>query len=182
MSANMASTSERYDAASKKFEDAYNKYSGEEGMKLADKYAEEKAGVQSLRAGQSAGAASNRTARSAGLSKAQAAMLGEQSASDASGNAYQGIYDSSRNAALQNNANTMNARTSALNSAQTEGMNEYNRAWGNFKAPFAAGTGLLGTILSDERLKTFKDVSSKLDSKPDENSWELLKVEYKKEK
>lgn len=184
MSKNMASTSERYEAASTKFEDAYNKYLGEAGLKLADNYATKAAEKMTSSAANKAGNAAISSARTAGLNKAQAAMVGNKAASDAASNTYNAAYDSSRNAGLTNNANTINAATSRLNSAQTEGQNEYNRAWGNTKAGYGAAAGLIGTLLSDERLKTFRDVSAKLDNKPSsaKPDYELLKVCYKREK
>lgn len=182
MSKNMASTSERYAAASQKFEDAYNKYLGEGGMKLADNYATEAAERMTSSAANNAGNTAITAARTAGLNKAQAAMLGNKAASEATANTYNAAYDSSRNAAVTNNANTVNAATSKLNAEQNEGQNEYNRAWGNTKAGYSAAAGLAGALLgSDERLKTFREVSTKLDSKPN-TDWELLKVHYKTNK
>lgn len=128
MSKNMRSTNRRYEAASKKFDEAYNKYNrdvetatsdyqkvfneyaGDAGLKSATNYAQDQASQQSLRAGTQAGAAANRSARTAGLNKAQAAMLAQQAASDTTGNMYQSAYDSSRNAALSNNQSTVAAK------------------------------------------------------------------------
>lgn len=183
MSKNMASTSEKYAAASQKFEDAYNKYLGEEGLKLADNYATKTAEKMTSSAANKAGSAAISSARTAGLNKAQAAMLGNKASSDTASDTYNSAYTSSRDAGLTNNANTANAATSRLNSAQTEGMNEYNRAWGNTKAGYGAAAGLIGTLLSDERLKTFREVSTKIDNKSKTpTNYELLKVCYKKEK
>lgn len=184
MSKNMASTSERYTAASAKFDDSYNKYLGEGGMKLADNYSTKSAERMASSAANNAGSAAISAARTAGLNKAQAAMLGNKASADATANTYNAAYDSSRNAALTNNANTVNASTSKLNSEQNEAQNEYNRAWGNTKGGYSAGAGLVGAILSDERVKTFRQVSTRLDSKPSKaaNNYELLKVCYKREK
>lgn len=178
MSKNMSSTSERYTAASAKFEDSYNKYLGEGGMKLADDYATKAAERMTSSAANNAGSAAISAARTAGLNKAQAAMLGNKAAADATANTYNAAYDSSRNAVLTNNANTVNAATSKLNTEQAEGQNEYNRAWGNTKGGYSATAGLVGSILSDERVKTFRDISTK----PTKNNYELLKVCYKREK
>lgn len=211
MSKNMSATGKRYNAASKKFDEAYdkynkdveaatadyqkvfNKYAGEEGLKSATSYAQDQASQQSMRAGNQAGANANRSARTAGLNKAQAAMLAQQSASDTTGNMYQSAYDSSRNAALNNNqatlsakqgeystrvsaaATPLNARGQQLTAAQQEDQNAYNRAWGNVGG---AGSMVTGLLTSDERLKHFKDVSSKIGSAKDD--YKLLKVNYTK--
>lgn len=128
MSKNMSATGRRYEAASDKFNEAYdkynkdiaaatddykkvfNKYAGDTGLKSATEYAQDQASQQSMRAGNQAGANANRSARTAGLNKAQAAMLAQQSASDTTGNMYQSAYDSSRNAALNNNQATLSAK------------------------------------------------------------------------
>lgn len=193
MSKNMSSTNRRYEAANKKFDEAYdkynkdvaaatsdyqevfNKYTGDAGLKSATSYAQDQASQQSLRAGTQAGATANRSARTAGLNKAQAAMLAQQAASDTTGNMYQSAYDSSRNAALNNNQSTvaakqgeystrvgaaatpLNARGQQLAAAQQEGQNAYNRAWGNVGG---AGSMVTGLLTSDERLKEARDVSS----------------------
>ena len=128
MSKNMSSTNHRYEAANKKFDEAYNKYNadvetatsdyqkvfnkyaGDAGLESATSYAQDQASQQSLRAGAQAGATANRSARTAGLNKAQAAMLAQQAASDTTGNMYQSAYDSSRNAVLNNNQTTLSAK------------------------------------------------------------------------
>ena len=128
-------------------------------------------------------------------SKAQAALLAQQAASDTTGNMYQSAYDSSRNAALNNNQSTvaakqgeystrvsaastpLNARGQQLTAAQQEDQNAYNKAWGNVGGVGSMVTGLL----SDERLKHFKEVSSKIGSKePAKDDYKLLMVNYTK--
>lgn len=165
MSKNMSSTNHRYEAANKKFNEAYDKYAGEAGLNSATNYAntqaQEQANQQSLRAGTQAGAAANKSARTSGLSKAQAALMSEQAASDTTGNTYNDIYNQTRNSslngALQNNQAAINARGTQLQSSQQEGQNAYNRAWGN-----VGGTGsmITGLLTSDERLKEAVNVSS----------------------
>ena len=214
MSKNMSATGHRYNAASRKFDEAYdkynrdveaatadfqkvfNKYAGDAGLKSATSYAQDQASQQSMRAGNQAGANANRSARTAGLNKAQAAMLAQQSASDTTGNMYQSAYDSSRNAALNNNqatlsakqgeysnrvsaaATPLNARGQQLTAAQQEDQNVYNRAWGNVGG---AGSMVTGFLTSDERLKHFKDVSSKIGSEePAKDDYKLLMVNYTK--
>lgn len=175
MSKNMSSTGERYESASAKFDEAYNKYSGEQGLKSATEYGEEQAKRQSMMAGNQASANANRSARTAGLSKAQSALMAEQSASDTTANTYQNAYDSSRGTALNNNQATINARGSQVSSAQQEDQNAFNRAWGNVGG---AGSMISGLLTSDERLKNFKEISSKIGNK--NNDYSLLKVTYKK--
>ena len=211
---NMSSSGRRYEAASKKFDEAYNKYNrdieaattdykkvfnkyaGDAGLKSATEYAQDQASQQSMRAGNQAGANANRSARTAGLNKAQAALLAQQAASDTTGNMYQSAYDSSRNAALNNNQSTLsakqgeystrvsaastplNARGQQLTAAQQEDQNAYNRAWGNVGGVGSMVTGLLS---SDERLKHFRDVSSKIGVKePAKDDYKLLMVNYTK--
>ena len=211
---NMSSSGRRYEAASKKFDEAYNKYNrdieaattdykkvfnkyaGDAGLKSATDYAQNQASQQSMRAGNQAGANANRSARTAGLNKAQAALLAQQAASDTTGNMYQSAYDSSRNAALNNNQSTLsakqgeystrvsaastplNARGQQLTAAQQEDQNAYNRAWGNVGGVGSMVTGLLS---SDERLKHFRDVSSKIGVKePAKDDYKLLMVNYTK--
>ena len=201
MSKNMSSTNRRYKAASKKFDEAYNKYNadvetatsdyqevfdkyaGDAGLKSATDYAntqaQTQANQQSLRAGTQAGATANKSARTSGLSKAQAALMSEQASSDTTGNTYSDIYNQTRNSslngALQNNQSTLsakqgeystrvsaaatplNARGQQLAAAQQEGQNAYNRAWGNVGG---AGSMITGLLTSDERLKEAVNVSS----------------------
>lgn len=165
MSKNMSSTNRRYEAANKKFDEAYNKYAGEASLNSATNYAntqaQEQANAQSLRAGTQAGAAANKSARTSGLSKAQAALMSEQAASDTTGNTYSDVYNQTRNSslngALQNNQAATNARGTQLQSSQQEGQNAYNRAWGNVGG---VGSMVTGFLTSDERLKEARDVSS----------------------
>lgn len=182
--------------ALKDYQAEYNKYAGEAGLKSATNYAQDQASQQSMRAGNQAGANANRSARTSGLSKAQAAMMAEQSASDTTGNMYQSAYDSSRNAALNNNQSTLaakqgeystrvsaagtplNARGQQLSAAQQEDQNAYNRAWGNVGGIGSMVTGVLTG--SDERLKNYREVSSKIPTNKS-NDYTLLKVSYKKE-
>lgn len=183
-------------AATADYQKVFNKYAGEEGLKSATSYAQDQASQQSMRAGNQAGANANRSARTAGLNKAQAAMLAQQSASDTTGNMYQSAYDSSRNAALNNNqatlsakqgeystrvgaaATPLNARGQQLTAAQQEDQNAYNRIWGNIGGFGSMATGLL---TSDERLKHFKEVSSKIGNKePAKDDYKLLMVNYTK--
>jgi hypothetical protein len=190
----------KVDEATQDYQKEYNKYAGEAGLKSATEYAEKQANQQSQRAGNQAAANATRGASTSGLNKAQAAMMGRQAASDTTGNAYQGVYDSSRGAALNNNQATLaakqgeystragaaavpvNAQGQKMSAAQQEDQNAYNRAWGNLGG---IGSMVTGLLTSDERLKNFREVSSKLDTnKPEDNNkddYMLLKVSYRKE-
>lgn len=184
------------EAATADYQKVFNKYAGEEGLKSATEYAQDQASQQSMRAGNQAGANANRSARTAGLNKAQAAMLAQQAASDTTGNMYQSAYDSSRNAALNNNQSTLaakqgeystrvsaagtplNARGQQLTAAQQEDQNAYNKAWGNVGG---VGSMVTGLLTSDERLKHFREVSSKIGNKePAKDDYKLLMVNYTK--
>lgn len=176
--------SDKYKEASKKFEEAYEKYAGEAGLKSANQFAkteaQEQAKMQSDLAGSRAGAQAQEQARTSGVSKAAAADMSASKAAESTrdtyGSVYNNTYGQGLNSALQNNQATINARAQALGVAQQEGQNEYNRGWGS-----VGGYGqTFSTILSDERLKQFKEVSSKLDKKPNFD-YNLLKVTYKKE-
>lgn len=157
MSRNMSSTSERYESAAKKFDEAYNKYAGESGWNLATEQAKQQAEEQSGRAGAKAGVEANIAARTAGLSKGRAAMLGSSAAGKAVADSYGNIYNASQANALNNNQAAINAQGSKLSAAQQEGQNAYNRAWGNTGG---AGSFISGILTSDERLKEARDVSS----------------------
>ena len=153
----MSSTSERYESAAKKFDEAYNKYAGEAGWNLATEQAKQQAEEQSGRAGAKAGVEANIAARTAGLSKGRAAMLGSSAAGKAVADSYGNIYNSSQANALNNNQAAINAQGTKLSAAQQEGQNAYNRAWGNTGG---AGSFISGLLTSDERLKEARDVSS----------------------
>ena len=189
----MASTSAKYEAAEKKFNEAYDKYAGEAGWKLATEQAKQQAEEQSGRAGAKAGTEANIAARTAGLSKGRAAMLGSGAAGQATADSYGNIYSSSQANALSNNQAAVNAQGNYLATAQQEGQNRYNRAWGNLGG---VGSMLGGALTSDERLKDaecvssnkpedriakFKRVSANIGKKEDPD-WALLKVTYTKKK
>ena len=188
----MSSTSERYESAAKKFDEAYSKYAGESGWNLATEQAKQQAEEQSGRAGAKAGSEANIAARTAGLSKGRAAMLGSNAAGKATADSYGNIYNASQANALNNNQAAINAQGSKLSAAQQEGQNAYNRAWGN-----AGGAGsFISGIISDERLKEaecvscdksedriakFKRLSANIGKKKSPD-YTLLKVSYNKEK
>lgn len=207
---NMSSTNKRYEEAEKKYQDSYNqyqdtmkKYSGEAGLNSATAYAkkeaQEQANLQSGMAGSRAGAQASEQARSAGMSKAAAADMAAGNASNATRDTYGSIYNNTYgqglSTAVQNNQATvdqsgraMDSRLQAANLASTEGQNAYNRAWGNLGGWLSTGSAILGVSgASDERLKKFKDVSSKIGQKKEEpcdkeTDYDLLKVTYTKKK
>ena len=69
------------------------------------------------------------------------------------------------------NQNALQSRQNNMTTAQQEGQNEYNRQWGNIGA---VGSMVTGLVTSDERLKRFRMISSKLN-----NGKEDFKVYYK---
>lgn len=162
---NMSSTGQRYEKASDKFEDAYNKYAGEKGMKLATQTArteaQDVANQEASRAGSIAGANAQRQARNAGLSKAKSALVGAQASGDASvnsyGNLYNSTYGTTQSNAVASNNGAITARGNALSAAQQEDQNAYNRAWGNVGG---VGSMVSGLLTSDARLKESECVST----------------------
>lgn len=142
----------------------------------AKKYAKDQA--KSSSSGASQQARSN--ARNSGMSKAQAAMLGSQQGVNAYTSAYnsaygnqlanaqnsygtqlnnfgnqQNQYSGQQQQMAQQGSNQINALGQSMSAKQAEGQNEYNRTWGNL------GAGI-GMISSDERLKNYKELSTKV--------------------
>lgn len=196
MSKNMSSTSQRYEDANKKFNEAYDKYAGQAGYTLATQNASQLAETQSGRAGAKAGQEANAAARSAGLNKARSAMLGSSEASKATAGSYDSMYDTGMQGSLSSSQNAISARGNQMGMAQQEGQNQYNRAWGNVGG---IGSMVTGLLTSDERLKEaecvsgdykkeddriahYKETVKKLDKPSKDDSWALLKVTYTKKK
>jgi hypothetical protein len=156
-----------YSDASKKYQNAISEYTGNKGYENSLK--EGQKGAASAAGG--AASAAQGSARTAGMSKSAAAAMGNQSTINS--------YDSNLASQQQQAANQGNAKVSAqsgaLNAGQAEAGNEYNRGWST------AGNimGMVGGALSsDERMKNYKDVSSKLEkNKPVDFS--SLKINYK---
>lgn len=129
----------KYATAAKQYQDAYNKYMGNAGLKNATDYAQktalENANVSALASAQGAGTQASMQARNAGLTKAQSAMLGANAGagqySSQFGNAYNNLYAQGLNSALQNNQSTASLAQTNLKTAQQEGQAEYDRARGN---------------------------------------------------
>lgn len=196
MSKNMSSTSQRYEDANKKFNEAYDKYAGQAGYKLATENAQQLAEQQSGRAGARAGQQAEEAARTSGLSKGRSAMLASKAASDASAQSYDSMYNTGMQGSLSSSQNAVSARGNQMGMAQQEGQNQYNRAWGNVGG---IGSMVTGLLTSDERLKEaecvsgdckkeddriarYRETIKKLDKPAKDDSWALLKVTYTKKK
>lgn len=176
MSSNMSSTNSRYENAAKKYDEAVNQYTGMEGFKASLDMAKKGAGVEAVQAGNRA----QTQARSAGMSKAAAALVG---ANDTS-NQYLNSFNNQQSNAMNMNNAALNARSNQMNAGMTEGQNAYNRAWGNVGTVANMGGQVAGGVMkamamSDERLKHYRDVSSKLNPKQPV-SYKSLIVEIKK--
>lgn len=176
MSSNMSSTNSRYENAAKKYDEALNRYTGMEGFKASLDMAKKGAGVEAVQAGNRA----QTQARSAGMSKAAAALMG---ANDTS-NQYLNSFNNQQSNAMNMNNAALNARSNQMNAGMTEGQNAYNRAWGNVGTVANMGGQVAGGVMkamamSDERLKHYRDVSSKLNPKQPV-SYKSLIVEIKK--
>lgn len=176
MSSNMSSTNNRYEDAAKKYETAVNQYTGNAGFQNSLQQAKQGAGVEAVQAGNRA----QTQARSAGMSKAAAALMG---ANDTS-NQYLNSFNNQQNNAMNMGNANVQARNNQMSAGMTEGQNAYNRAWGNVGTVANMGGQVVGGIakamtMSDERLKHYREVSSKVCKKP-ECSIKSLKLEIKK--
>lgn len=151
----MGQQTDRYENASKAYQEAMNKYAGEAGWKLAlDKGKE-----YTTTAGEAARSSGYKAARTAGYGKAASYSL----ANDAANNAVNSNIQTGVNAAQNNNNNTLGAYgTNVQNQAGLDEMRyKQNRdSWG-------IGLGATGQVIgafSDENLKTIyrDDLSSDL--------------------
>lgn len=146
----------KYATAAKQYQDAYNKYMGNTGLKNATDYAQktalENANVSALASAQGAGTQASMQARNAGMTKAQSALLGANAGagqySSQFGNAYNNLYAQGLNSALQNNQSTASLAQTNLKTAQQEGQAEYERAHGNYDTSIdtlgGIGSGIAG--------------------------------------
>lgn len=149
-----------YKSAADNYKDALNNYTGNQGYK--NSLEQGKAGASI--AAQNAQAQSQTAARNSGASRAQAALLGSQQ----NANAYLNNLNTQQQAAAQQGANQVNSYGTLMSAQSSEGQNQYNRNMQNF----GINTMGLGTLMaSDERLKVYHDVSSKMKY----NDPELLK-------
>lgn len=184
MSSNTSSTNNQWESAYSNYNKLQNranslsdKYSGNAGYENSLTQAAKGANVEAQQAGNNAMS----SARAAGLSKSAAATLGAQQTANAYGNSFTGQQEK---AATQGQNAVSNANTSvsnqnnAMTAAQNEGNNRYNRSWGNV----GFWTGTIGSILSDERMKSYKKITDSYFNKG--NSTEdsdILKLMWKKE-
>ena len=151
----MGKQTDRYESASDAYQNAMNKYTGEEGWKLALKQSKDYATT----AGDIARSSGYKAARTAGYGKAASYALANDAVNDAvSSNLQTGV-----NAAINNNANTMSAQGANVTQRQGLDQMEYQQKRD------AAGIGLqtagqLISAFSDENLKTvYRDGCKKPD-------------------
>ena len=151
----MGKQTDRYESASDAYQNAMNKYTGEEGWKLALKQSKDYATT----AGDIARSSGYKAARTAGYGKAASYALANDAVNDAvSSNLQTGV-----NAAINNNANTMSAHGANVTQRQGLDQMEYQQKRD------AAGIGLqtagqLISAFSDENLKTvYRDDCKKPD-------------------
>ena len=151
----MGKQTDRYESASDAYQNAMNKYTGEEGWKLALKQSKDYATT----AGDIARSSGYKAARTAGYGKAASYALANDAVNDAvSSNLQTGV-----NAAINNSANTMSAQGANVTQRQGLDQMEYQQKRD------AAGIGLqtagqLISAFSDENLKTvYRDGCKKPD-------------------
>lgn len=151
----MGKQTDRYESASRAYQDALNKYAGEEGWKLALKQGKQYA----TSAGDVGRSSGYKAARTAGYGKAAAYSL----ANDAANNAVNSNLQSGVNAAINNNSSTMGAY--GANVAHKQGLDQMNYQQNRDSWGIALQT--VGQILgafSDENLKTvYRDDAKKPD-------------------
>ena len=151
----MGKQTDRYESASDAYQNAMNKYTGEEGWKLALKQGKDYATT----AGEVGRSSGYKAARTAGYGKAASYAL----ANDAANNAVNNNLQTGVNAAINNNANTMSAQGANVTQRQGLDQMEYQQKRD------AAGIGLqtagqLISAFSDENLKTvYRDGCKKPD-------------------
>ena len=183
MSRNTSSTNNQWESAYSNYNKLQNranslsdKYSGNAGYENSLTQAAKGANVEAQQAGNNAMS----SARAAGLSKSAAATLGAQQTANAYGNSFanQQAQAASQGQNAVNNANqSVSNQAGAMNSSQTEGNNRYNRSWGNV----GFWTGTVGSLLSDERLKSYKKISGDFFKEDNNNNDDILKLMWKKE-
>ena len=149
----MGKQTDRYESASDAYQNAMNKYTGEEGWKLALKQSKDYATT----AGDIARSSGYKAARTAGYGKAASYALANDAVNDAvSSNLQTGV-----NAAINNSSNTMSAQGANVTQRQGLDQMEYQQKRD------AAGIGLqtagqLISAFSDENLKTvYRDDNKK---------------------
>lgn len=173
------------------YDEAYNKsnqYVGDAGYNRALELGKKGA----ISASQGAISQGIDSARASGMNKAQASAMGNQSAINTYGNQLnsqqQNAYASGRDATINeyNKANgksgvlsnTSNLLGQASSSRQAEANNKYNRTWGTIGGVSGIATDVLGTVVSDERLKKYRDISTSFCKKTDEDGTDSI-LKYK---
>lgn len=141
----MGQQTDRYESASKAYQNAMNKYAGEAGWKLALQQGKE----YSTTAGDVARSSGYKAARTAGYGKAASYAL----ANDAANNAVNSNLQAGVNAAQNNNASTMGMQgTNVQNQAGLDQM-QYQQGRDSWGIGLQTAGQLLGAF-SDENLKT----------------------------
>ena len=149
----MGRQTDRYESASKAYQNALNKYAGEEGWKLALSQGKDYATT----AGDIGRSSGYKAARTAGYGKAASYSL----ANDAANNAVNSNLQTGVNAAMNNNAATMGAY--GTNVANKQGLDQmhYQQNRDSWGIGLQTAGQLLGAF-SDENLKTvYRDGSKK---------------------
>ena len=149
----MGRQTDRYESASNAYQNALNKYAGEEGWKLALKQGKDYATT----AGDIGRSSGYKAARTAGYGKAASYSL----ANDAANNAVNSNLQTGVNAAMNNNAATMGAY--GTNVAHKQGLDQMH--YQQNRDSWGIGLQTAGQILgafSDENLKTvYRDDNKK---------------------
>lgn len=141
----MGQQTDRYESASKAYQNAMDKYAGEAGWKLALQQGKE----YSTTAGDVARSSGYKAARTAGYGKAASYAL----ANDAANNAVNSNLQAGVNAAQNNNASTMGMQgTNVQNQAGLDQM-QYQQGRDSWGIGLQTAGQLLGAF-SDENLKT----------------------------
>lgn len=152
----MGQQTDRYENASKAYQEAMNKYAGEAGWKLALEQGKQYATT----AGEAARSSGYKAARTAGYGKAASYAL----ANDAANNAINSNQNAGVSAAQNNNSNTMGMYgTNVQNQAGLDEMRyKQNRdSWGIGLGAAGQAIGAFG--YSDENLKTIYRDDLKID-------------------
>lgn len=151
----MGRQTDRYESASKAYENALNKYAGEAGWKLALSQGKDYATT----AGDVGRSSGYKAARTAGYGKAASYSL----ANDAANNAVNSNLQSGVNAAMNNNSNALGAY--GTNVANKQGLDQMH--YQQNRDSWGIGLQTAGQILgafSDENLKTvYRDDNKKPD-------------------
>lgn len=151
----MGRQTDRYESASKAYENALNKYAGEAGWKLALSQGKDYATT----AGDVGRSSGYKAARTAGYGKAASYSL----ANDAANNAVNSNLQTGINAAMNNNSNALGAY--GTNVANKQGLDQMH--YQQNRDSWGIGLQTAGQILgafSDENLKTvYRDDNKKPD-------------------